>query len=109
MAFCLIGGLLCGPAVIWAAPFIVCDPYPSTGAQPTYFVVVPDGGAAVSSPPLTQTDGGKILHYDLASIANGQHNYTVAACDTWGCTAAVPFSFTKGVLSAPSGLRLSNQ
>ncbi len=103
---CLIG-------LIWsscsAAPFLVCNPYPSTGTQPDYFSVVMDSGTAVQSTPYSVT-GGVELHYDLSATATGSHTASVAACsNTWGCSAATPFTFTKALPAAPAGIGVSGQ
>jgi len=96
------------PITVYASPFLVCDPYPTTVTQPTYFNVVMDSGAPVQSTPESVT-GGLRLHYDLVSISNGSHSATVAACNEWGCSSTVPFAFVKSAPSAPANIRLLSQ
>ena len=92
---------------VWAAPFVVSDTYPTTTTQPTYFNVVMDGGAAVQSAPQVMGDNSVRLHYDVGAVTTGTHSMTVAACNEWGCSSTVPFSFTKGVPALPSGIKLN--
>ena len=106
------------PSLCLAAPFLICDPYPSSVTQPTFFKVSIDGGAEVDSLPQTVT-GGVILHYDVGNVSVGVHSWTVRACietDEWGgggCSATSPFSSTRHEVgsgpSVPTGLRLSAQ
>ena len=103
----LILALLLMASTAWGSPFLVCDPYPTTVTQPTYFNVVMDGGSPVQSEP-ESVPGGVRLKYDLASISTGVHNATVAACNEWGCSSTVPFGFTKAAPSAPANIRLLN-
>ena len=112
IALFLIGGLLCGPAVVWAGPFLVCDSYPSTVIQPDEFEVVMDGGAVVYSPAQTVSDGVRI-HYDVGGVSTGSHTVGVKACltdDAWGrlCSTAVNFTFVRPSEPAvPANMRLS--
>ena len=103
----LIVSILLIPLTAWSAPFIICDTYPTSGVQPSYFNVIMDGGSPVQSTPESVT-GGVRLHYDLSGISNGSHNATVAACNEWGCSSTVPFGFTKAVASPPANIRLLN-
>jgi len=87
-------------SMAFAGPYLVCDPYPATGTQPTDFSVVMDGGSELISPAQTLTDGTKRLHYDLAGIATGSHSISIKALvvdSTWGRleSSATPFSFSK--------------
>lgn len=79
------------------APFLVCDPYPTTAQQPISFLVSFDGGTAIETGVETLADGGVRLHYDLSSLANGNHSVVVQAKDIWGRVSApsAPFSFVK--------------
>jgi hypothetical protein len=96
------------PLVAEAAPFLVCDVYPSTDTQPTFFKITKEGGGEVNSPPQSVT-GGVRLHYDMAGTIDGVHNWTVAACNDWGCSTATPFGFTKTLPGAPAGVKLESQ
>jgi hypothetical protein len=86
-------------------PYIISDVYPATAVQPTKFVIVMDGGAAVESDPQVVT-GGVRLHYDVSSVSVGTHSVTVAAKNAWGSSPIVPFTFTKSVPVAPTNIRL---
>lgn len=106
------------PTLLWAAPFLVCDPYPAGEPQPTYFLVSIDGGNEANIPATTIT-GGVILHQDVGGISVGVHSWTVKACmpldpfGSGGCSVSSPFSYTRqppgNVLGAPTGTRLSAQ
>lgn len=100
-------------AVIYseAAPFLVCDPYPSTGWQPTKFLITIDGGAVIESPAFKNPDNSVQLKYDLGSISAGSHSLTVRSADVWGSSTAVPFSFTKPSAppTAPANINISGQ
>lgn len=96
--------------IIYKDPFLVCNSYPTTVSQPTYFMVTMDGGTAVNSPALVNTDNSVQLHYDVTSLAVGNHSVTVTACNIWGCSAATsPFVFTKSVPTTPTGIVISQQ
>jgi hypothetical protein len=114
----LVMVILLAPITVWAAPFLVCDPYPTTATQPTFFKVSLDGASEVSSPAYAVT-GGVILHQDVGGVSVGVHSWTVRACtdtDPWGgggCSATSPFSSTRHAVgsgpSVPTGTALSGQ
>jgi hypothetical protein len=106
MKWLLILALVFIPCLAFGAPYLICDPYPTTVTQPTYFELVMDGGTAIQSPVQVLTDNSVRLHYDLGSISAGTHNVTVAACDMWGCSSTVPFGFSKAVPGAPANTKL---
>ena len=94
---------------IYAAPFVVSDPYPSSGQQPTEFVITVSGSATPAVIPATTTAQGTILKWDVSGIT-GSKTITVKARNAWGESAASsPFTFTAGTPAAPSGLGLSAQ
>ena len=105
IALFLIGGLLCGPAVIWASPFLICDPQ----AGVTHYALTGPGWVPVSVP--AQGDGS--IKMDVAGSAVGANSLTVAACKddlTWGelCSAFVPFVFTRpSAPASPANIGLS--
>ena len=70
--------LLLGPASLLAGPILMCDPYPTTGLQPTKFVVELDG-IAHDVLPEQYPDGSSRLRYDLGEIADGVHTAKVRA------------------------------
>lgn len=75
----LLAALLCLYSVnAWAAPFVVCDPYPTTVTQPDGFTVILDNGASVDSPAQTVT-GGKRLHHDISGVSSGSHTMRIKA------------------------------
>ncbi len=101
-------GALCSTAN--AAPFLVCDPYPSSGPQPTEFLVTVGTAAPVTVPATRQTDGSVILKRDVAGIGTGAKTVTAKAKNAWGESAAsAPFSFVAGAPPAAAGMRLVPQ
>jgi len=94
---------------IYAAPFVVSDPYPSSGPQPTEFVITVSGQSAPVIVPATSTEQGVILRWDVVGIS-GSKTITVKARNPWGESAASgPFTFTVGPPATPSGIGLSVQ
>jgi len=90
---------------LYAGPFLVCDPYPNTGEQPTEFKIT-YGTNTITSQAVRNTDGSVQLKWDLGPLANGTYNINVTAVKVdalWGNqeSVAVPFSFTKPVLVSP--------
>lgn len=105
----LLLGLL--PASVLAAPFLVCDPYPATGQQPTDFIVTISGIANPVVSPAIDVTGGKALHLDLGPLnLTGSRTVTAKARNQWGESASSsPFTFTAGVPGTPGGIGLSAQ
>jgi hypothetical protein len=104
--------LLIFPGVVSAAPFLVCDPYPSTVPQPTEFVVNISGITAPIVTPAINVTGGKAMKLDLGPLnLVGAKTVTAKARNpAYGESAnSAPFSFTAGVPAAPDGLTLSAQ
>jgi len=100
-------------ANVWAAPFVVSDPYAATATQPDGFVVSMDGGAVVESPADPVTASTVHFKFDVGSTVSGSHTIRVKAFKNdaaWGrleSTEAV-FTFTKPAAPAvPSGLQLA--
>jgi len=105
LLFVLLGAL-CSTAT--AAPFLLCDPYPSSGPQPVEFLVTVGTAPPVVVPATRQTDGSVILKWDIAGIGTGAKTVTAKARNAWGESAAsAPFSFTAGTPAAPGGIGLS--
>ena len=100
--------ILVVPNFVYAAPFLICDSVPTSQVQPSYYHLVKDGGATEDSPAQVQGDNSVRLHYDLSGVSNGAHNWSVAACNEWGCSSTVPFGYAKAVPGAPANLRLSS-
>lgn len=99
------------PLTANAAPFLVCTPYPSTGAQPTEFVVTISGVTAPIVTPAVDVTGGKAMRLDLGPLnLSGAKTVTAKARNAWGESAASsPFTFTAGGPAAPGGIGLSAQ
>ena len=96
-------------APIYAAPFVVSDPYPPDAAQPTEFVITVSGTQTPVIVPATATPQGVILKWDVAA-QEGSKTITVKARNMWGESAAsLPFSFTAEKPVAPTGIGLSVQ
>lgn len=88
--------LLGSTLTLQAAPFLVCDPYPTTVVQPTSFLVVLDGAAPVEVAAFRQADNSVRLSYDLSAVSVGNHTVTVTARNIWGdSNASSPFAFTR--------------
>jgi len=87
------------------AVYVVSDPVPSTGIQPTAYTLTMDAGATFDVAPQSVT-GGVRLRYDVTGVTNGTHNMTVKAKNMWGSSASVPFTFAKTVPIAVSGIAL---
>ena len=94
---------------IYAAPFVVSDPYPSSGPQPTEFVISVSGTQTPVIIPATATPQGAILKWDVSGVS-GSKTITAKARNPWGESAATPpFTFTAGTPAAPTGIGLSAQ
>lgn len=103
--------LLSSPVL--AAPFLVCDPYPTDDATkgvPTEFAVTISGIAAPIVTPAVAAGTNKVaMKLDLGTLnLSGAKTVTAKARNQWGESAATaPFSFTANVPAAPGGLGLS--
>lgn len=109
----LVVVLLFGMAsVCAAAPFVVCDLYPTTATQPDGFTVVVDNGASVDSTAQAVT-GGVRLYYDVGGVSVGSHTMRVKAYKVdavWGRLESeeAVFTFVKPAVPArPTGIGLS--
>ena len=80
--------------IIYASPFLVCDPDPKA----TEYIIVFDGATITTPAP---------LNLDLESITEGEHVLEVRAKNTWGVSSAVPFTFTKELPLTPTNIGLS--
>lgn len=100
------------PASVWAAPFLVCDPYPSTAPQPTEFVITLTGQTTpiiVPAIPAVPASAGVYLHWDVGTLPPGSKTVTVQARNANGSSAAsAPFTFTvvAPAPAVPTGLKL---
>ena len=91
IALFLIGGLLCGPAVIWAAPFLVCDAYPAdVGVQGFRGTV---NGVAFDTPYSLHASGAAIV-YDCAGLGPEKWDFiNLRAYNVRGEGASTPFAY----------------
>lgn len=80
-----------------ASPFLTCDP--QAGVE-YYNVIENDQTTKVTA----EVDGA--IKMDLGSVVVGNHSITVAACNIWGCSEYVPFSYTKSVVTTPESLKI---
>jgi hypothetical protein len=79
----LLLGLL--PFSVQAAPFLTCDPYPSTGLQPSEFVVTVSGVTAPIVTPAVAVTGGVAMRLDLGPLnLSGAKTVTAKARNAWG-------------------------
>jgi hypothetical protein len=78
--FLLVLALVLLPMMAFASPNLTCDPYPTTVVQPTEFGIIMDTLAEVYSAVIVNTDGSKVLMYDLVAVPVGNHNVKVRAC-----------------------------
>lgn len=98
----------------FAAPFLICDPYPASApasAVPTEFVVTISGVTAPITTPAVDVTGGKAMKLDLGPLSlSGTRTITAKAKNVWGESAAsAPFVFTAGAPVTPTGFGLSAQ
>ena len=95
--------LLLIPSLVWAAPFLICDPAPIVDAV-TRYVVILDATAPVDSVPVLNA-----LRFDLAGVSAGPHSVKVKACNVWGCSAdTAPFMFTKSSPGTPTTILIAS-
>lgn len=97
-----------------AAPFLICDPYPTDApaqAVPTEFVVTISGLAEPIVSPAVDAPGGKALRLDLGPLnLSGAKTVTAKARNQWGESASsAPLAFAAGAPAAPGGIGLSAQ
>lgn len=104
-------GFLFVPAFAFGSPFLVCDPYPTTGQTPTAFVVTIAGQPAPIVTPAVTVSEGVMLKLDLGPLnLSGNKTLTVKARNAWGESPASPtFSFAAGSPGVPGGIGLVAQ
>jgi PhoPQ-activated pathogenicity-related protein len=104
----LILVLFASTAMAQAAPRLVCSPAIATD-NVTQSQVTVNGTAGVWVTYTTATIDGTVycVLQDLASLANGNYTVTAKFKNQWGESASsIPFTFTKGLPSAPSGMAI---
>jgi len=82
-----------------ASPYLKCDP--QSGVE-YYSVIEGDKTTKVAA----EVDGS--IKMDLGTISTGSHSITVAACNIWGCSEYVPFSYTRSAATTPANIKISN-
>ena len=100
--------LLIAIGPVSAAPFLTCDPYPTTGAYPTEFVVTVSGITNPIVTPAVDVTGGKAMRLDLGPLnLSGAKTVTAKSRNAWGESAnSAPFSFTAGSPAPVTGIGL---
>ena len=95
--------LILWPSLVFASPFLICDPNP--GAEK---IILEINGVEIPEFP-AETDGS--LRYDLVSLAEGPFTIRAkAGFGVWGWSEwSVPFSDTKVIPEAHGGLRVSSE
>lgn len=88
---------------VFAAPFVVAD---VQGSDIDRYLVSLNGGT-YTEVAATTVSGGKQFRYDIAPLSNGTYILKAKACNIYTCSVdSAPFTFSKTVPSAPTGLRL---
>jgi len=91
IALFLIGGLLCGPAVIWANPFLVCDAYPTDAEIQGFRGTV--NGVVFDTPYSLHASGAAII-YDCVGLGSEKWNFVnIRAYNVRGESVNVPFVY----------------
>src|ERR1700745_2060147 len=83
--FLILWVLLAQAAV--AAPFLVCDPYPAgvdPSGTPASFILKGLGANPIMTGAQINPDGTVQLHYDLATLNNGNYTVIVDAVNVFG-------------------------
>jgi hypothetical protein len=96
---------------IQASPFLVCDPYPAgadPNVTPTTFILKGLSANPIMTGAQINPDGTVQLHYDLATLGNGNFTVIADAVNTFGGVSpdSPPFVFTNGIPAPPSNLRI---
>ena len=77
---CLAVLCLLAPRPSTGEPYLICDPYPKNGDQPTRFVIVA-GKLKYSVRPQWLPDRSVRLKFDLSQLPDGEHTMHVTAID----------------------------
>jgi hypothetical protein len=79
----------------FGAPFLVCEPYPVGGPQPTKFLITINGKTYESTPART-SEGSVYLKYDIGDFPDGIYTGTAIAVGEKGAKySTVTYSFKK--------------
>lgn len=84
---------------IMLSPFLVCDPQIGVDYYNIY-----QNGIKIGSEITAELDGS--LKYDLALIQPGVYDWTVEACNVWGCAITPDPFVSPGIMSIPVNLHL---
>ena len=98
-----LGGLIFFIADAIGNPYLTCDTQDNVG----WYEI--DGlGVDGTHIPFTPSGAQMYLKHDLAGLSVGTpYDITVCACNVWGCSDSVPFSFTpESAPNLPAGLGL---
>lgn len=106
--------LLLSVGTAFAAPFLTCNPYPAnadSGQNIVSFVITftsPTGLNPVTVQAQVGAGGAQYLYYDLSTLGNSSYTVTAAAVNGYALESpqSSPFTFAKGIPSAPSGLTI---
>ena len=92
-----------------AEPFLISDPYPAKGPQPTKFVVAVDGKSTTSAPH-RNADGSVVLKYDLGDLSDGTHTIVIKALNDAQAleSGEIAYTFNKAG-SRISGLKVKEE
>lgn len=99
-------------ANVYAAPFVVSDPYAAGTVQPDGFSCRVNTGAVVDSPADVVTPTTKRLKFDVSAVPAGSNTISCKAYKNdavWGRleSTEVNFTFTRPVsVAPPSGIGL---
>ena len=94
--------LILWPSLVFASPFLICDPNP--GAEK---IILEINGVEV---PEFAAEADGSLRYDLVGLADGDFVIRAKAGNVWGWSEwSVPLSDTKVLPVAPGGLRVSSE
>jgi hypothetical protein len=84
--------------------YLIADPVPE--GEVDYYEVTIDGNTVRSDAEIAA--GQARLHYELPdSLSTGSHDVEVVPVNAWGVGPMTPFSFTKALPGAVSGIGLS--
>ena len=97
--------------VVLATPFLVCDPYPAgadPSVTPTTFILKGLAANPIMTGAQVNPDGTVQLHYDLATLSNGNFTVIADAVNVFGGVSpdSPPFAFVNGIPAAPNNLRI---
>ena len=123
MSLMLVVAMVFLSSMVFAADYLVCDPYPYAGAAnqtvPKSFITNVDGVDQAPIAYTTVTMGTLVFAVvmDLTPLSYGEHTFKVKACSdvngTGGCSeASIPFVWVKSapIISpvAPKTFRILN-